>query len=162
MLKQLHINIPFIDALEQMPTYVQFLKDILARKQKINDLETVALSQTTSDIFKEGVPAKMTDLASINLMPLSIFKKLEIGDVQPTLMRLEFANRSIANPEGKIEDVLTKVDKLLFLQTSSFWTTKLIERYHYFKAAIPCNRPCTHRCPPRGNDHAHEQRGNKI
>ena len=46
-------------------------------------------------------------------MPLSIFKKLEIWEVQTTDMRLQFVDRSIAKPEGKIEDVLVKVDKLL-------------------------------------------------
>lgn len=52
--------------------------------------------------------------ASINLMPLSIFKKLEIGKVQPHHMRLKFVDKSIAKLEGKIEDVMIKVDKFLF------------------------------------------------
>lgn len=52
--------------------------------------------------------------ASIILMLLSIFKKLKIGEVQPMQMRLQLANRSIVKPKGKIEDVLVKVDKLLF------------------------------------------------
>ena len=29
--KKLHINIPFADALEQMPSYVKFMKDILSQ-----------------------------------------------------------------------------------------------------------------------------------
>ena len=49
-------------------------------------------------------------------MPLSIFKKLEIEEVQPMQMRLQFANRSFAKPEGKMEDVLVKVDKFLFIK----------------------------------------------
>ena len=31
--KKLHINIPFVDALDQMPSYVKFMKDILANKR---------------------------------------------------------------------------------------------------------------------------------
>ncbi|TYJ99636.1 uncharacterized protein E5676_scaffold562G00080 [Cucumis melo var. makuwa] len=119
-----------------MPSYIKFLKGILAKKRKINDFETVALTQTTSDVFKNGVPKKMTDLgsfivscsiggmdlgralyklgASINLMYLFIFKKLRIEEVQSSHMRLSFADRSFAKLEEKIEDVLVKVDKFLF------------------------------------------------
>ena len=43
--------------------------------------------------------------ASINLMPMSIFKKLGIGEARPTTISLQLADRSIAHPEGKIEDV---------------------------------------------------------
>ncbi|XP_008447648.2 uncharacterized protein LOC103490055 [Cucumis melo] len=119
-----------------MPSYAKFLTDILAKKRRINDFQTMALRQATSDIYKNGVLEKMTypgsfkvpcsidgmdlghvlcDLgASINLMPLSIFKKLKIKEVQPTHMRFQLADRSITNPKGKIEDVLVKVDKFLF------------------------------------------------
>ncbi|XP_038896572.1 uncharacterized protein LOC120084828 [Benincasa hispida] len=52
--------------------------------------------------------------ASINLMPLSIFKKLDIGNERPTTITLQLADRSIKNPEGKIEDVLVQVDNFIF------------------------------------------------
>ena len=42
--KQLHINIPFMEALAQMPTYTKFIKDILSNKRKLEDFETVALT----------------------------------------------------------------------------------------------------------------------
>ncbi|WP_216072253.1 hypothetical protein, partial [Acinetobacter baylyi] len=48
---------------------------------------------------------------SINLMPLSIFKKLGIGEARPTSVTLQMADRSITYLEGKIEDVLVKVDE---------------------------------------------------
>ena len=59
--KQLHIKILLVDALEQMPSYVKFLKDILAKKRRMTDFEIVALMQTTSDVFKNEVLEKMTD-----------------------------------------------------------------------------------------------------
>ena len=43
--KKLHINIPFADALEQMPNYVQFMKDILSKKRRLFDFETVNLTE---------------------------------------------------------------------------------------------------------------------
>ncbi|XP_062114553.1 uncharacterized protein LOC133825654 [Humulus lupulus] len=53
--------------------------------------------------------------ASIILMPMSIFKKLGIGEARPTTVTLQLADRSMAHPEGKIEDVLVQVDKFIFL-----------------------------------------------
>lgn len=51
--------------------------------------------------------------ASINLIPLSIFEKLQIEEAQPTKIALQLADRSIVRPEGKIEDFLLKVDKFI-------------------------------------------------
>ncbi|XP_038895777.1 uncharacterized protein LOC120083941 [Benincasa hispida] len=100
LLKQLHINIPLIEALEQMPTYVKFFKDILTKKRKFRGLD---------------VGHALCDLgAIINLMPLSIFKKLGIDEVQPTSVTLQLVDRTIKYPKGKIEEVLVKVDNLIF------------------------------------------------
>ncbi|KAL8480374.1 hypothetical protein ACS0TY_027063 [Phlomoides rotata] len=52
--------------------------------------------------------------ASINLMPFSIFKTLGLGELRPTTVNLLLADRSIAYPEGIIEDVLIKVGKFIF------------------------------------------------
>ena len=43
ILKRLQINIPFTEALEQMPTYVKFMKELLTKKRKFNDQEIVEL-----------------------------------------------------------------------------------------------------------------------
>ncbi|MDD0148446.1 retropepsin-like aspartic protease, partial [Shigella flexneri] len=52
--------------------------------------------------------------ASINLMPLSIFQQLGLGEAQPTTITLQLADRSIKHPRGIIEDVLIRVDKFYF------------------------------------------------
>ena len=49
--KILHINIPFVDALEQMPSYVKFMKDILSQKRRLADFETVNLTKECSAIL---------------------------------------------------------------------------------------------------------------
>ncbi|XP_038887906.1 uncharacterized protein LOC120077879 [Benincasa hispida] len=135
VLQQLHINIPLIEALEQMSSYVKFLKDILANKRKIGENEMVALTYECNALFKNNLPTKMKELgtftlpctiggkmvgnvlcnlgASINLMPLSIFKKLDIGEARPTTITLQLADRLIKLLEGKIED-LVQVDKFIF------------------------------------------------
>nr|GEU59157.1 reverse transcriptase domain-containing protein [Tanacetum cinerariifolium] len=53
--------------------------------------------------------------ASINLMPLSIWKKLSLPELTPTQMTLELADRSITRPTGVAEDVFVKVGKFHFL-----------------------------------------------
>ncbi|KAJ9548230.1 hypothetical protein OSB04_020773 [Centaurea solstitialis] len=134
--KKLHVNIPFADALAQMPSYVKFLKDILSNKRKIEEHATVALTEECSAIIQHKLPPKLKDPgsftipvhignfefskalcdlgSSINLMPLSIFRKLGLGEVQPTNVTLQLADRSITYPYGVIEDVLIKVDKFYF------------------------------------------------
>ncbi|XP_038904234.1 uncharacterized protein LOC120090578 [Benincasa hispida] len=52
--------------------------------------------------------------ANINLMPLSIFKKLGIGEVRLITVTLQLADRSITYLEENLEDVLVKVDKFIF------------------------------------------------
>ena len=135
--KKLHINIPFADALEQMPSYVKFMKKILSNKRKLEEFETVCLIEECSAILQKKLPPKLKDPgsftipcmignahfekalcdlgASINLMPLSVFKKLGLGEAKPTTVFLQLADRSIQYPRGIIEDVLVKVDKFIFL-----------------------------------------------
>jgi len=57
----------------------------------------------------------MLDLgASINVIPLSIFTSLHLGPLKPTSVVIQLANRNIVNPVGMLEDVLVRVDKLIF------------------------------------------------
>nr|GEW70478.1 reverse transcriptase domain-containing protein [Tanacetum cinerariifolium] len=53
--------------------------------------------------------------ASINLMALSIWKKLSLPELTPTWMTLELADRSITHPKGVAKDVFVKVGKFHFL-----------------------------------------------
>ena len=136
MFKKLHINIPFANSLEQMPNYVKFMKDILSRKNRLLEFQTVNLTEECSAILKRKLPQKLKDLgsftipckignsiferplcdlgASINLMSLSIFRRLGLGESRPTTVTLELADRSLKHPRGVIEDVLVKVDKFIF------------------------------------------------
>ena len=54
--KKLHINIPFVEALAQMPTYTKFMKHILSNKRKLEDFETVALTEECSAIIQRKLP----------------------------------------------------------------------------------------------------------
>lgn len=53
--------------------------------------------------------------ASINLIPLLVFKRLKLGEANPTTVILQLVDRSFAHPLGVIEDVLVKVGKYILL-----------------------------------------------
>ncbi|KAL4386324.1 hypothetical protein GQ457_09G018080 [Hibiscus cannabinus] len=56
--------------------------------------------------------------ASINLMPKSFFQKLGTGEAKPTTVMLQLADHSFVQPEGKIEDILARVDNFFSPPTS--------------------------------------------
>nr|GFD19085.1 reverse transcriptase domain-containing protein [Tanacetum cinerariifolium] len=60
--------------------------------------------------------------ASINLMPLSVWKELELPELTPTHMTLELADHSVSKPIGIAKDVSVKVgiDFLLFEEANAF------------------------------------------
>ena len=62
MLKKLHVNVPFLDALSQMPLYAKFLKEILSKKRKVDEHETVALGEECGIVVLTQLPAKFKDL----------------------------------------------------------------------------------------------------
>ena len=110
MFKKMEVNIPFSEALTQMPHYAKFMKDILSKKRKIAEERVVSLIATCSAVVQRSLPKKMQDpgsftipctignsemgkelcdsRASINLMPLSIVKRLSLGELTPIAMIL--------------------------------------------------------------------------
>ncbi|KAA3470664.1 Retrovirus-related Pol polyprotein from transposon 17.6 [Gossypium australe] len=136
VLKQLHINISLVEALEQMPNYLKFMKDLLSNNRMSAEFGTIALTEGWTTMLRNKLPPKLKDpesftvpcsignhyvgkalcdlSASINLMPISIFRKLGIGKARPSPVTIQLADRLYAHPEGKIEDVLVRVDKFIF------------------------------------------------
>ena len=97
-----------------MPNYTKIFKDILTKKRRLGEFEIVALTQECSQMLKSKIPQKMKNLgsftipcsigtecngkalcdleASINLMPLSVFKQLGVGECTPTTVTLQFVD----------------------------------------------------------------------
>ncbi|XP_038895940.1 uncharacterized protein LOC120084112 [Benincasa hispida] len=95
---------------QQFKRFLELLSYRLPKKQKDVGSFTVPCSIGGLDVRHA-----LCDLvASINLMPLPIFKKLGIGEAQPTSVTLQLADRTIKYPEEKIEDALVKVDNFIF------------------------------------------------
>ncbi|XP_070031832.1 uncharacterized protein [Nicotiana tomentosiformis] len=133
MMKSLSINVPLVEALEQIPGYAKFMKDLVTKKRSMN-CKMIKMTHQVSAIVHSMAPkledpgaftisciigsadfAKaFCDLgASINLMPYSVFKTLGIGQPRPTSMRLQMADRTTKRPLGIIDDVLVRVDKFI-------------------------------------------------
>ncbi|XP_076939912.1 uncharacterized protein LOC143608881 [Bidens hawaiensis] len=136
LFKQLHINLPFIEAISHMPKYAKFLKDVLTNKRKLEELSHVTLNEECSVVLQNKLPTKMTDPGSftipcligdlfvsnaladlgarLNLMPYAVFSKLGLGEPKPTSMIIQLADRSVKYPRGIVENMLVKIDKFVF------------------------------------------------
>ena len=64
ILKKIYINFPLTEALSQMPLYAKNLKDILSKKIKIEDDETITLTRECSVVIQKKLPPKLKDLGS--------------------------------------------------------------------------------------------------
>jgi len=117
-----------------MPLYAKILKDVLSKKRKIEDNETITLTRGCSAIIQKKLPPKLKDPgsfsitcvigketidkamcdlgSSVSLLPLSLLKRIGIGDLKPTKMTLQLADRSIIYPAGILEDIPIKVGKI--------------------------------------------------
>ncbi|XP_021832270.1 uncharacterized protein LOC110772166 [Prunus avium] len=133
-LAKVQINLSLIDAIKNIPSYAKFLKDVCTKKKKLVDFEKVILTEQCSAVLLHKLPPKKQDPgsftisctignsnfkralidlgASINLMPFSVFQRLGQGEIKPTSVILQLADRSVAYPRGIIEDLIIKVDNL--------------------------------------------------
>ncbi|WP_368970869.1 hypothetical protein, partial [Bacillus cereus] len=98
--------------LEKMPQYAKFMKEILSKKRRLSEEnEIVELTEECSAILQRKLPPKRKDPgsftlpvnfgaskevralcdlgASVNLMPLSMFERLNVGELKPTMMMLQ-------------------------------------------------------------------------
>src|SRR4051812_11370407 len=119
-----------------MPTYAKFMKDIITKKRRFKDQETINLDASCSAIIQRTIPKKEIDLgrvtfpvtvgnvtidktlvdlgSSINLISLFVIKRSGNIEVKHTKTILQFADKSITRPSGIVEDVLVKEDKFVF------------------------------------------------
>ncbi|RDX97365.1 hypothetical protein CR513_19861, partial [Mucuna pruriens] len=143
MFRKVEINIPLLDAVKQIPKYVKFLKKLCVHKRKkmkgSTEIGGVLSVLTKNENFTKGalalpkkcrdpeifyipctigectfVDAKLDLGASINVMPVSIYRALNFGDLEPTGMTIQLANKSIVQPLGILEDDLVQVNELIF------------------------------------------------
>ncbi|GJS47952.1 reverse transcriptase domain-containing protein [Tanacetum coccineum] len=112
--KDLSFEISLTDALILMPKFASTLKALIGNKEKLSEMARTPLNEHCSAIILNKLPEKLRDPgkflipcdfprmdeclaladlgASINLMPLSVWKKLSISELTPTCMTLELAD----------------------------------------------------------------------
>ncbi|GJZ69157.1 reverse transcriptase domain-containing protein [Tanacetum coccineum] len=134
--RSLHFNLSFSDALLYMPKFASTFKNLLSNKEKLFEVANTPVNENCSAVILKKLPEKLGDPgkflipcnfpeiaeclaladlgASINLMPLSIWKKLSLPELTPTQMILELADRSTTRPTGIAEDVFVRVGKFHF------------------------------------------------
>ncbi|XP_070002991.1 uncharacterized protein [Nicotiana sylvestris] len=106
MLSQIQLNIPLVDAIRDIPKYAKYIKYIVANKRRLTEFEIVALTEECTSRVQNKLPQKLKDPDSFTI-PVRIALK-------PTTVILQLVDRSIAYPEGVIEDVLLKIGKFIF------------------------------------------------
>nr|GFC57991.1 reverse transcriptase domain-containing protein [Tanacetum cinerariifolium] len=134
--RDLHFELSFADALVHMPKFAPMFKKLLNNKNKLIELTKTPLNENCSAVVLKKLPEKLDDPgrflipcnflefdnclaladlgASINLMSLSIWKKLKLPTLNDTKMVLELADRTISKPTGVAKNVFVKVGKFYF------------------------------------------------
>ncbi|RDY14419.1 hypothetical protein CR513_00525, partial [Mucuna pruriens] len=143
LFRKVEINIPLLEEIKQVPKYAMILKDLRVHKRKkikgATEMGGIMLTLVKHEDASVGLqkilPKKCQDLgifavpctidnrtftdamldlgASINVMPASIYKSLNLRDLEPTRIEIQLANRSVVQPLDVLEDVLIQVNKLI-------------------------------------------------
>ncbi|GJS83523.1 reverse transcriptase domain-containing protein [Tanacetum coccineum] len=113
--RNLHFELSFADALLHMPKFAPMFRKLLNDKDKMIELTKTPIPNTSVFSRDDACCETLADLgASINLMPLSIWKELSLPALTKTRMILELADRTISTPTGIAEDVFVKVGTFFF------------------------------------------------
>ncbi|XP_062103158.1 uncharacterized protein LOC133814179 [Humulus lupulus] len=130
---KVEVNIPLLDAIKKMACYAKFLKELCTNKKKSKGGEKISMGENVSTVLQKKLPPKckdpgtfkiprmignkriercMIDLgASINVMSYSIYAYLNLE----TEVIIQLVDHTNAYPLGVVEDVLVKVDGLVFI-----------------------------------------------
>ena len=136
LFKQVKLNIPLLDAIKQIPSYAKFLKDLCTVKRKLGVNKEAFMTEQSTSLIRNNLPPKYKDpgsptisivvgnsklghalvdlRASVNLLPYSVYVDLGLGELEPTNITLQLADRSVKIPRGIVKDVLVQVDKFYF------------------------------------------------
>ena len=136
LFKQVKLKIPLLDAIKHIPSYSKFLKDLCMVKRKLGVNKEAFMTEQSTSLIRNNLPPKykdprsptisivvgnsklghvLVDLgASVNLLAYSVYVKLELGELEPTNITLQLADRSVKIPRGIVKDVLVQVDKFYF------------------------------------------------
>nr|GEV05040.1 reverse transcriptase domain-containing protein [Tanacetum cinerariifolium] len=134
--KDMSFKISFTDALILMPKFASTLKPLIGNKEKLSEMARTLMNEHCSTVILNKLPTKLGDPdkflipcefpkmneclvladlgASINLMPLPVWKELALPELTPTYMTLELADHSVSKPISIAKDVSVKVGMFHF------------------------------------------------
>nr|GEY57415.1 reverse transcriptase domain-containing protein [Tanacetum cinerariifolium] len=134
--KDMSFEISFTDALILMPKFASTLKVLIGNKEKLSEMARTPMNEHCSAVILNKLPKKLGDPgkflipcefpgmdeclaladlgASINLMPLSVWKEFLLPELTPTCMTLDLADHSVSKPIGIAKDVKVKVGMFHF------------------------------------------------
>ena len=106
LFKQVKLNIPLLDAINQIPSYAKFLKDLCTVKRKLGVNKEAFMTEQSTSLIRNNLPPKYKDSgsptisivvgnsklghalvdlgASVNLLPYSVYVDLRLGELEPT------------------------------------------------------------------------------
>uniref|UniRef100_A0A2N9H5I4 RNA-directed DNA polymerase n=1 Tax=Fagus sylvatica TaxID=28930 RepID=A0A2N9H5I4_FAGSY len=97
-LHQVKVNLPLLHIIKQMPAYAKVIKDLCTVKRKHHLKKT----------------AFFTEQLALTLLPFTVYQQMGLGDLKPTSMTLQLADRSVRTPKGMVEDVLIKIENFYY------------------------------------------------
>ncbi|GFS36390.1 late embryogenesis abundant protein, group 2 [Actinidia rufa] len=125
-----------VEDLKHAPFPQRLAKELCTVKRNLHVKETAMMNESQSAILQCKIVPKYKDPgcptisciiggckidralldlgSSVNLLPYSIYKDLGLGELKPTRVTLELADRSVKVPRGIIEDVLIQVDTVYY------------------------------------------------
>ena len=132
---QVKINIPLLDAIQQIPPYARFLKELCTTKRATSVPKKTFLTFGANSILSQfpvkykdpGCPTvaiiirdqlihrALLDLgASVNLIPFTEYERVELGELKPTKMVIQLADRLTWVPWGIVEDVFIREGEVIY------------------------------------------------
>nr|XP_027060879.1 uncharacterized protein LOC113687473 [Coffea arabica] len=159
--RKVEINIPLLDAIKQVPRYAKFLRDLYINRRRLKGDKRVVVGKNVSAMLQRKFSPKfgdpgiftipcrigntligkaMLDLrASINVMPKSIYVSLNLGPLKETGIIIQLADRTNAYPDGLIEDVLVKINELVF--PADFYVLDMDDEHSHDPSSLLLGRP---------------------
>nr|GEY62727.1 reverse transcriptase domain-containing protein [Tanacetum cinerariifolium] len=96
-----NINIPFIEALVQIPKYVKYLKSLLMKKSRLEEACTETINERCSTVLLNKLPAKGKDPGSFTI-PCQVLKKHKEAE--------DLVTNHLSRFENPHMEVLTKME----------------------------------------------------
>ncbi|XP_074337082.1 uncharacterized protein LOC141674260 [Apium graveolens] len=130
--RKVHINLPLLECIQNLPAYAKVLKDLCTKRRRLKGREVVEMKENVSAVLQGKLPTKCKDPgsftipciignskfenalldlgASINVMPSSLNKKLcTKTELKTDGVTILLADRSQVYPKGVLEDFLVQV-----------------------------------------------------